>query len=58
MSYMKLGGALVLIDPLAACERETLYPALRRAELLDQLFFTHPKTEEEGDVHYHCGGCG
>jgi hypothetical protein len=26
-------GALVLMDPAAAWERETLYPALRRAEL-------------------------
>lgn len=26
-------GASVLIDPAAACERETLYPALRSAEL-------------------------
>jgi len=31
---MKEQGASVLIDPPAACERETLYPALRSADLV------------------------
>jgi hypothetical protein len=33
ISYMKLQGALVLMDPPSACERETLYPPFRSAEL-------------------------
>lgn len=30
-------GAFVLIDPAAACERETLYPALSSAELEERV---------------------